>query len=336
MRFLVLGGTSFLGRHLVDSALARGHAITLFNRGRTNPGLWPGVEELRGDRDGDLGALAERDWDAVLDTSGYVPRIVRASAELLVEAAPHYTFISTISVYADFRHSRGEAAPVAELPEPDSEDVQHHYGALKAVCERVVEEFFPARALIVRPGLIAGPWDPTGRFTYWPTRIAQGGDVLAPEPRDLRVQFIDARDLADWILRQAEQHAVGVFNAAGPRVTLENLLETCRRVANSRARLCWVGEDFLHAREVREFQELPLWLVDPDWAGFMDVDVSRAVQAGLAFRSIEETVRDTLTWALAHPEGEPSYEPGNELPRPGLDPAREAELLTEWIVCSTT
>jgi nucleoside-diphosphate-sugar epimerase len=332
MRLLVLGGTSFLGRHLVNAALARGHSVTLFNRGRTNPGLWPRVKELRGDRDSDLGALQGHSWDAVVDTSGYVPRVVRASAELLVEDVPHYTFISTISVYADFRRSWDEAAPVSELAEPASEDVHHHYGALKAVCERVVEEIFPTRSLIVRPGLIVGPWDPTGRFTYWAMRIALGGDVLAPEPRDLRVQFIDARDLADWIVRQAEEGAVGLFNATGPvpRPTLEELLETCRRTANPRARLHWVGADFLREREVGELQEVPFWLVDPDLAGFMNVDASKAMEAGLAFRSIEETVRDTVAWARDHPGWEPPYMHGVQPAPAGMDPKREAELLAEW------
>jgi 2'-hydroxyisoflavone reductase len=327
-----LGGTSFLGRHLVNSALARGHSITLFNRGRTNPGLWPRVNELRGDRYSDLGPLRGHDWDAVVDTSGYVPRVVRASAELLVKAIPHYTFISTISVYADFRRGNDEAAPVAELPEPDSEDVQTHYGALKAACERVVEEIFPTGSLIIRPGVIAGPWDPTGRFTYWPTRIELGGDVLAPEPRDLRVQFIDARDLAVWIVRQAEQRAVGVFNATGPvpRPTLEKLLEICRRTANPRARIHWVGADFLSEREVGELWELPFWQVDPDWAGFMKIDVSKAVRAGLAFRSIEETVQDTLAWARDHPGWKPTYSQGAQLTPAGMAPKREAELLAEW------
>lgn len=332
MQLLVLGGTSFLGRHLVNSALARGHSVTLFNRGRTNPGLWHQVKELRGDRDSDLRALEDHSWDAVIDTSGYVPRVVRASAELLVERVPHYTFISTVSVYADFVRRNDEASPVADLPEPESEDVQQHYGALKAACERVVDEVYPTGSLIVRPGVMAGPWDPTGRFTYWAMRISLGGDVLAPEPRDLRVQFIDARDLADWIVRQAELGAVGVFNASGPvpRPTLEELLEISRRTVNPRARLHWVESDFLLERGVRELRDLPFWLVDPDRSGFMNIDVSKAVQASLAFRAIEETVRDTSVWARDQSSWGPSHQQDVTFIPAGMTHKREAELLAEW------
>jgi 2'-hydroxyisoflavone reductase len=333
MELLILGGTSFLGRHLVDAALARGHGVALLNRGRTRPGLWREVEELRGDRDGDLKALGERSWDAVIDTSGYVPRVVQASAELLAAAAPHYTFVSSISVYADFRSGPNETSPLARLAEPESEDVQRHYGPLKAGCERVVEAAFPRGALIVRPGLIVGPWDPTGRFTYWPARLARGGDVLAPEPRDLKVQFVDARDLAAWTIALVERGTTGIFNATGPvpRPTLEELLETCRRVADSPARLRWVGAEFLRAAGVEEFSDLPLWIVDRDMAGFMDADVSRAVGAGLRFRPLEETVRDTLAWARDHPEWEPSRKQGVSLPAAGMSGEREAELLGQWL-----
>jgi len=331
MRLLILGGTAFLGRHVVDCALARGHAVTVFNRGRTNPGLRPEVEEVRGDRDKDLSALVGRRWDSVIDTSGYVPRVVRASTELLIDSS-HYTFVSTISVYADFRAGPDETASVDQLPEPESENVQEHYGALKAACERVVEELFAARYLIVRPGLIVGPWDPTGRFTYWPLRMARGGDVLVPEPRDLRLQFIDVRDLADWIVRRAELQTVGVFNATGPlpRPTIEEVLEACRRLANPGARLHWVGARFLRDRGVDEFVELPLWVDDPAWAGFMDVDVSKAVSSSLTFRPIDQTVQDTLAWARANPDWEPSRRQGVEIPQAGLDPEREMQLLAEW------
>jgi 2'-hydroxyisoflavone reductase len=331
MRLLVLGGTAFLGRHLVDCALARGHTVTVFNRGRTNPGLWPEVEEVRGDREKDLGALVGRSWDSVVDTSGYVPRFVRASAELLVDSS-HYIFVSTISVYADLRSGPDETAPIAQLPERESENVQEHYGALKAACETVVEELFPARCLIVRPGLIVGPWDPTERFTYWPLRIARGGDVLVPEPRDARVQFIDARDLADWIVRRAELRTVGVFNATGPlpRPTMEEVLETCRRLANPRAELHWVDAKFLRDRGVDEFVELPLWVDDPDWAGFMDVEVSKAIRAGLTFRPIDQTVQDTLAWTRDNPDWEPSRRQGVDIPQAGMDPEREGQLIADW------
>ena len=332
MKVLVLGGTSFVGRHLVDAALERGHEVTVFNRGRTNPGLWREVRELRGDRDGDLSALAGQRWDTVVDTSGYVPRVVRASAELLRDAVHHYTFISSVSVYADFRRGPDETGAVEQPADPGSEDVEQHYGALKAECELVVQEVFHDAALIIRPGLIVGPWDPAGRFTYWPARIALGGDVLVPEPRNLRLQFIDARDLAAWVVRMAEERATGTYNATGPvpRPTLEELLETCRRVANSEARLQWVAAEFLVERGVDQFQELPLWIAGPEYGGFMDIEVSKAVKAQLTFRPMEETVSDTLVWDQAHPEWAAPGKQDVERPAAGLSPEREAQLLTEW------
>lgn len=325
MRLLVLGGTKFLGRAVVEAALARGHAVSTFTRGRTNPDLFPEVERLRGDRDGGLRALEGGRWDAVVDTSGYVPRIVRASAELLREAAPHYTFVSSGSVYADHSSRNDESSALAQLDDPASEEVERDYGALKALCERVVTDTYGERALVVRAGLIVGPHDPTGRFTYWPVRVARGGDVLAPEPRDTRVQLVDVRDLAEWIVRMAEDGRGGVYNAVGPepRPTLEELLETCRAVANPDARLVWVDDAFLVERGVAEWMELPLWIAAPEYGAFMDVDVSRAVAAGLTFRPLAETVRATLEWARTD-------EQGGLRDDAGLAPEREAELLAAW------
>ncbi len=332
MRFLILGGTSFVGRHLVDAALERGHEVAVFNRGHTNPGLWPEVQELRGDRDGDLDALKGHKWDAVVDTSGYVPRVVRASADFLRDTVRHYTFISSISVYADFRRGPNETAAVEQLTDSHSEHVEQHYGALKVGCELAVQELFPDAALIVRPGLIVGPWDPTGRFTYWPIRMARGGDVLAPQPRHLLLQFIDGRDLAAWVVRMAEQRAVGTYNATGPihRPTLEDLLECCRRVANPEARIQWVSAEFLTERNVGQWQELPLWIVGSENAGLMDANISKAVEAQLTFRPMEETVRDTLAWAEAHPAWQAPGRQDVARPPAGLSPEREAQLLTEW------
>lgn len=325
MRLLVLGGTKFLGRALVEAALARDHDVSTFTRGKTNPDLFPEVECLRGDRDGDLRALEGGRWDAVVDTSGYVPRLVRHSAELLRDAATHYTFVSSCSVYADHSRRNDEASKLEELEDPASEDVERDYGGLKAGCERVVTETYGESALVVRAGLIVGPHDPTGRFTYWPVRIARGGDVLAPEPRDTRIQLVDVRDLAEWIVRMAEAGRGGVYNAAGPepRPTLEELLEICRAVANPEARLVWVDDGFLVEREVDEWMELPLWIAAPEYGAFMDVDVSRAVEAGLTFRPLAETVRATLEWARAD-------ERGGLRDGAGLEPEREAELLAEW------
>jgi len=301
MRILVLGGTQFLGRAVVESALARGHEPTLFNRGLTRPDLFPNVERLVGDRDGGLEPLEDGAWDAVIDTSGYVPRVVRASAELLQPRAGRYVFVSSISVYADLsRPGVAEDAPLAEL-ETQTEDWHEAYGALKALCERAVRDVWGERATIVRPGLIVGPWDPTGRFTYWPVRIAEGGDVLAPEPRDAPVQVIDVRDLGDWIVRLAEDDRSGVFNATGPEqpLILEQVLELCRTVTGSGARLVWVPGARLVEAGVGEWMELPLWLADPALQGLMQADVSRALAAGLRFRSLAETIADTLEWAAS-------------------------------------
>jgi 2'-hydroxyisoflavone reductase len=331
MRLLVLGGTVFLGRAVVEAALARGHEVTTFTRGQTNRGLFEAVEELHGDRDGDLTALEGRDWDAVIDTSGYVPRVVRASAQLLEPRVPHYQFVSSISVYADFASGPTENSPVAHLDDPQSEDVQQHYGALKVLCEQTVADLYGAdRTLVVRPGLLVGPHDPTDRFTYWVERVARGGEVLAPGRPDRRVQLIDVRDLAEWMVGLAESRRTGTFNATGPvpPVTMGELLETCHDVSGSDATLVWVDDDFLLERGVGQWQELPLWLAEPAWAGMLAADVSRAVAAGLTFRPLEDTVRATLEWARSdslRPE-----KPGVQVPQAGMEPEREAELLAAW------
>lgn len=321
MRILVLGGTRFLGRAVVDSALARGHEPTLFNRGVTRPDLFPEVERLVGDRDGRLEALEHGTWDAVVDTSGYVPRVVRASAELLERRTRRYIFVSSISAYADLsRPGVTEDAPLAEL-EKETEDWHEAYGALKALCERAVQDTYGERTTIVRPGLIVGPWDPTGRFTYWPARIAEGGDVIAPEPRGAPVQVIDARDLGDWIVRLAENDRGGIFNATGPArpLTFEQLLEACRIATDSSARLVWVARERLTAAGVREWIELPLWVIDPAFQGVMQADISRALSAGLRFRSLAETIVDTLQWLR-------SSDAVVDAPA-GLDRDRERQLL---------
>lgn len=331
MRTLVLGGTLFLGRAVVEAALERGHEVSIFTRGQTNPGLFPEVERLRGDRDGDLSALGGREWDAVVDTSGYVPRVVGAPADALAPSG-FYAFVSSVSVYADMSSPPDESSATATLDEETEEVTGASYGALKAACERVVGEAFPGRSLAVRAGLIVGPHDPTGRFTYWVTRVARGGEVLAPEPRDLAVQFVDARDLGAWIVRMAEEGRGGTFNATGPpgRVTMEALLETCRVVSGSDAGFVWASPEFLRAHEVREWSELPLWIADPAYAGMHRAEVSAALAAGLAFRPLEETVRDTLAWATDPGAEEPSRKQGAELPPAGLAPEREAELLEAW------
>ena len=228
LKVLILGGTAFLGPEIVEAARAHGHVLTLFNRGKTNPGLFPDIEKLRGDRNGDLKALEGRSWDAVIDTSGYVPRHVRDSARLLSKAVGHYVFISTVSVYADFKaEGMDESAPVGTLPDPTVEQVTGEtYGPLKALCEKAAEEAMPGHVANVRPGLIVGPGDPTDRFSYWPVRVAKGGDVLAPGNPDTAVQFIDVRDLAAWSVKLVEDGHAGVYNAVGPkaRLTMQELL----------------------------------------------------------------------------------------------------------------
>lgn len=308
MKLLVLGGTKFLGRHAVDAALADGHEVTTFTRGQTNPELFPEAEHLRGDRDGALDALRGRAWDGVVDTSGYVPRIVRQSAELLHDAVQRYVFVSSISVYADFSQPLAESSPVAELDDPDTEDVAEHYGALKAACERVVEEVYGERSARVRAGLIVGPYDPTDRFTYWPRRVAAGGAVLAPGSPGAPVQFVDARDLARFLVRLALEGPGGTFNATGPAepLTFGELLERARSAIGSDAELRWVDDERVLAAGVQPWTELPLWLPDPSYAGMARADISRSVEAGLAFRPTAETIVDTLAWDRTVPGDRPT------------------------------
>jgi 2'-hydroxyisoflavone reductase len=328
VRLLILGGTVFLGRHLVDAALARGHAVTTFTRGQHSSELPPAVERLRGDRDGDLATLRGRRWDAAVDTSGYVPRVVRASAELLAGMVDHYTFVSSVSAYRDFSApGMDERAPVATLADPSVEEVTGDtYGALKALCEQTAEAALPGRVLVVRPGLIVGPYDPTDRFTYWPHRVARGGEVLAPGRPQRPIQFIDARDLAGWIIGMAEAGRVGTYNATGPDAPLAmaRLLEECCAAASSDAAFTWVGDEFLLAQQVGEWMELPLWIAesDADHAGFLAVSCGRAIAAGLTFRPLDETVGDTLVWDATRPSDHDW--------KAGLRPEREAELLAAW------
>jgi 2'-hydroxyisoflavone reductase len=317
VRLLVLGGTKFLGRAAVETAVARGHELTLYNRGETNPELFPEAEKLRGDRTAGLDALRGREWDAVLDPSGYVPAVVRGSAEVLAGATGHYLFISSISVYASLAARNGEGSPLAELGEmPDDRLLEDYsnYGALKVLCEEAVADAFGEVHAIVRPGLIVGAHDPTGRFTYWPHRVARGGEVLAPAPPERRVQFIDVRDLGSWLVDLSERRAAGIYNATHPGHPWGEVLETCREVASSDATFTWAPDSFLAEREVGEWMELPLWIHAPEDVGMHDTDVSRAIAAGLTFRPLADTVRDTLE--LAQPTAEA-----------GLNPEREAELL---------
>lgn len=327
-RILVLGGTGFLGPALVEAARARGHTLTLFNRGKTRPELFPEVEKLRGDRDGKLDALRGRRWDAVVDTSGYVPRVVRLSAELLAPSVRRYVFISSISAYRDdLAPGSDETAPLATVDDPSTEDVRAHYGALKALCERAAEAALPGRVAVVRPGLIVGPGDPTDRFTYWPVRLDRGGEVLAPGGGEDPAQLVDVRDLAAFLVAVVEREDTGAYNAVGPaaRTGMRALLEDVRRGAGSKAELVWTPWSFLKEQGVSPWSDLPVWVpAGEPGSGIAAVSNARAVAKGLAFRPVAETARDTLSWWRTLPEARRAQL------RAGLSPDRERAVLAAW------
>jgi 2'-hydroxyisoflavone reductase len=324
MRLLVLGGTVFLGRHVVGLALARGHDVTLFHRGRSNPGVFPEAEHVLGDRDGGLAALDGREWDAVVDTCGYVPRIVTASASALAGRAAHYTFVSSASVYPHpVPRGADESTAIDTLDDPTVEEVTGEtYGPLKALCERAAAHAFSGPVLNVRAGLIVGPHDPTDRFTYWPVRMARGGPVLAPDRPEQPVQWIDVRDLAGWILDMAARREGGTFNASGPAepATFRDLLATCADVAGG-GEPVWTDAAFLAEHEVRPWVDLPLAL-PAESESMSTMSSAKAVAQGLAFRPLRETARDTLAWARTRPADAPLHA--------GLVPEREGDLLAAW------
>ncbi|GAC1507358.1 MAG: SDR family oxidoreductase [Chloroflexota bacterium] len=327
MKILVLGGTRFVGRHMVDAVLARGHDVTLFHRGEHGAGLFPQAETVRGDRDGGLHGLRGRHWDCAIDTSGYVPRLVRASAELLAGAVDRYVFVSTISVYPDVSTpGTREDGHLAVLDDESTEDVNADtYGGLKVLCERAAEAEMPGRVLVLRLGLVVGPHDPTDRFTYWPHRIAQGGEVLAPGRPQRTVQFIDARDVAEWTAQMVERRGTGTYNVQGPGVPLSfgHLVETCKAGSGSNAEFTWVPDDFLLACDVEPWSHLPLWIPETDdTAGFYSFDAGKAIADGLQFRPIEDTVRDVMNWNAARNSG--------HVWQAGLSPERERDLLDRY------
>ncbi len=350
MDLLILGGTVFLGRHLASVALARGHHVTLFHRGRhplafaelgVDAAALARIETLQGDRREGFASLAGRRWDAVIDTSAYRPSEVAAAIDALGESVGHYTLVSTLSAYPhlgivgiteDDATSNPTAAELAEGESLDRENPEeisrfHElYGPLKAVCERVLLGRLPEKGLVVRPGLIVGPHDPTDRFTYWPERAARGGVALAPGDADRAVQFIDARDLAAWMIHMAEQRHLGALNANGPATSpsMGAVLESCARVAGKGTRYEWCDEAFLFKAEVTPWMEMPLWIpeTNAEMKGFMQFDCSRARAAGLTHRPLDDTVRDTLNWTLSRPPGTPR--------RAGMSPEREAAVLEQW------
>jgi 2'-hydroxyisoflavone reductase len=324
MQILIIGGTRFLGRHLVESALARRHEVTLFNRGQSNPDLFPQLETILGDRKKDWDRLRGRRWDTVIDVAGYLPRIVRLSAEVLEPNVSRYVFISSLSVYADFRKiGIDESYPVGKIEGESIEEITGQtYGPLKALCEKAVREIYGERALILRPGLIVGPHDPTDRFTYWPVRVARGGDVLAPQKPEATTQIIDVRDLSDFIIKLIEENAFGVYNATGPdyELTMSQLLEVSKQVSGSDANFKWASVEFLNQNKVEAWSDMPAWIPDDEeGVGFARIDSSKAIHAGLTFRPLEETVRDTLDWAKTRPTDHEW--------KAGLSPEREAEVL---------
>ena len=329
----------------MTAALQHDHEVTLFNRGHHSSAASANVGTIYGNRNGDLSGLTGRSWDAVVDTSGYLPRTVRAAAEVLSVSVDRYVFISSQSVYADLSVvGVDETAPLASLTEEQLAEANaidssgqtsavsygKMYGGLKALCEVAVEAEMPGRVLNIRPGLIVGPYDYTDRFTYWVVRFAGDNkhrEVLAPGRPERCLQFIDVRDLAEWIVRMVERKETGVYNANGlPGIlTMEGLLEECKTASDSEASFTWVSEEFLLREQVAAWSEMPLWLPEeaaPHLKGFMYINCDKAVAAGLTFRSLSETVRDTLTWyETTRPNGALSA---------GIDRVREEKVLLQW------
>jgi 2'-hydroxyisoflavone reductase len=334
LKILMLGGTRFIGVPITELALARGHTVTFFNRGKTNADLLPQVERIQGDRNGPLDGLKNRKWDAVIDTSGYFPRVVKSAAELLAPNVGQYLFVSSISVYPNFAQPRTETSAVGTLKDETVEDIgEGRYGPLKALCERAAEAAMPGRVTVLRPGLIVGPHDSSDRFTYWPARAARGGEMLAPgTPRD-RIQIIDARDLAAFALDALERHVYGTFNLVSPpgMFTMGDVVNESIRAAKSLAkpnpppRAVWASAAFLEKQKVEGWSDMPVWIAaHGDDAAFADTSSARALQEGLKITPIRKTVYDTLAWHLQRPESERAKL------KAGLDPTREQEVLAAW------
>jgi 2'-hydroxyisoflavone reductase len=334
MRILILGGTGFIGPYQVRYAVARGHTVTVFNRGRRQADLPSQVEHLEGDRNGQLDALKGRQWDVVIDNPTTLPKWVRDVGPILKDNAKHYIFISTISVYAPFgRSGADETSPVLKYtgadPFAESKVSNELYGPLKAISEQEAERWFPGHTTVIRPGLIVGPEDPTDRFSYWPVRISRGGEVLAPGDGSDPVQVIDARDLSEWTIRMAEQRAAGVYNATGGAkpYTMRGQLETIRDAVarGTDTKLTWVPTAFLDEQKVQPWSEMPTWVPNAgDEKGFAEVSVARAVSKGLTFRPLGVTAKDTVDWFRTQPA-----ERQAKL-RAGIAPEKESAVLAAW------
>jgi 2'-hydroxyisoflavone reductase len=334
LRILILGGTGFIGPYQVRYALSRGHKVTTFNRGKTHPGELPReVEQLIGDRNGQLDALKDRQWDVVIDNPTTLPAWVRNAAQILKGNVGRYVLISTISVYADTSEGVDETAPLAKYdgPDPYKETLEamrasgyKTYGPLKALSEKEAEKWFPGKTLIIRPGLIVGPRDETDRFTYWPVRIDRGGEMLAPGTPEDPVQFIDARDLAEWTIRMVENRETGTYNATGPAkpIGIGKMLDEIKGALNSNATFTWVPADFLRQQKIEAWSDMPVWTGEE--SGMARTNINRALSKGLTFRPLAETARDTLAWFKSQ-----SQERQSKM-KAGLTPEREAEVLTAW------
>jgi len=341
MKILIIGGTRFVGRHLVTAALASNHEVTLFNRGLHSPEQLPHVESIHGDRNSDLHKLSGRRWDAVIDTCGLVPGPVKAAAELLSESVERYVFISSQSVYADVsvlgvdesasrkiltQEQLDKANAINESGQGSAAAYGDMYGGLKVLCEQAAEEDMPDRVLVIRPGLIVGPYDYTDRFTYWPVRVARGGEVLAPGRPSKFVQFIDARDLAEWMVSMVELRKTGIYNAncAPSTFTMKDVLDECKTTSGSDASFTWADEEFLFNEKVLGWSDMPLWLPEsaPQFNGFMFINCDKAFAAGLTSPPLSETVSDTLEW----------YRTQNvdDQLKAGISSDRESELLNKW------
>jgi 2'-hydroxyisoflavone reductase len=334
LRILILGGTQFIGIHFTERALERGHVVTLFNRGRTHAELFPQLEKLQGDRDGQLDSLKGRNWDAVIDDSGYVPRHVRLSAELLAPRVRQYLYISSVSAYASFAAPNAEDSPLGTLSDPGIEKVDPNtYGALKALCERAAQTALPGRVTVLRPGYIVGPNDVTDRFTYWPARAARGGEMLAPGAPSDAIQFIDVRDLSRFAIDALERNITGTFNLVAPpgRFTMGTLVAASVECADSLVHPApppaptWVAAEFLQQHDPTFDADIPIWTsAHGDSAGFAHTSAARALKAGLVITPINKSVRDTLVWHLARPEAERLQL------KAGLSATREQEILAAW------
>jgi 2'-hydroxyisoflavone reductase len=333
LRILILGGTGFLGPATIDAALARGHKVTMFNRGKTRPEMFPKVEKLHGDRDPEKGEglkeLEKGEWDVVIDNSAYFPRMVTASAKLLAPRCKQYILISSISAYKDPVPLRGdESAPLATMPDPTLETMgknYEYYGPLKALCEKAAEKAMPGRVTVVRPGFIVGPDDFSGRFTYWPVRFSRGGEVAVPGKPEDPIQIIDVRDLGEWLVKLAEDGTVGTFNACGPadKLSWGRVIEACRKLGPTNTTITWLPADFVSKQGDLAF---PIW-VPPfgEMAGFHTWSNAKAIKAGLRFRPVEVTAKDTLAWYQAQEKVEKGR---NKLAGPSAEV--EAKAVADW------